>query len=163
MRSFVPDKLNDLEMKCSMDLIYRNKVFVPLNVYHYQRIILQYEIWILSFKYINLYHSHSLSATYVLIICYTPGKAHCIKALYNPQRARKLLAHYLTPRRKLALTESCVSLWRNIGQGWDRRLDAFVCCLCQTLYRTTDAPFALWCQTLLGFTRLNYRFSEINI
>lgn len=127
-------------MKCSMDLIYRNKVFVPLNVYHYQRIILQYEIWILSFKYINLYHSHSLSATYVLIICYTPGKAHCIKALYNPQRARKLLAHYFTPRRKLALTESCVSLWRNIGQGWDRRLDAFVYCLCQTLYRITDAP-----------------------
>lgn len=150
-------------MKCSMDLIYRNKVFVPLNVYHYQRIILQYEIWILSFKYINLYHSHSLSATYVLIICYTPGKAHCIKALYNPQRARKLLAHYFTPRRKLALTESCVSLWRNIGQGWDRRLDAFVYCLCQTLYRITDAPLALWCQTLLGFTRLNYRFSEINI
>lgn len=150
-------------MKCSMDLIYRNKVFVPLNVYHYQRIILQYEIWILSFKCINLYHSYSLYATHVLSICYTPGKAHCIKALYNPQRARKLLAHYFTPRRKLALTESCVSLWRNIGQGWDRRLDAFVYCLCQTLYRITDAPFVLWCQTLLGFTRLNYRFSEINI
>lgn len=122
-------------------------------------------IWNLDFIiYIHkLYHIYSLSATYVLSICYTPGKAHCIKALYNPQRARKLLAHYLTPRRKLALTESCVSLWRNIGQGWDRRLDAFVYCLCQTLYRITDAPLALWCQTLLGFTRLNYRFSEINI